>query len=474
MFGRSPEVQGCAAPIVRAASGIALCLILVASAGCRAKAPAQSGRTASGPSIVLLTVDTLRADHLPFYGSEHETAPTLAGLASRAVVYDKAESTSSWTVPSVTTWLTGVYPFTHGVFGGVTRHGKVYEQEVIPAQLTCLAEVLQENGYQTLGVTANAHLDAEHGFGRGFETFSCLGFSPAPKVNAVVRGWLTGRPPSGKPLFLWAHYFDPHAPYIPREPWFRRFAPDASKHEMKMLRLAHKTWPRVPEEIRRNKPRYFELVRALYDSEIAFCDQAIGQLLQEFPELEQSWIVFASDHGEEIGDHNYMGHGHTLYGETVRVPLFVRPPRGAAPGRVTVPVSSVDIPRTILAIAGIQAPAGWQGSVLPGLPVSGTGPQAPALAHLARFPDKKHLAALIGPRWKIIRNLKTGSEELYDLEQDPWEHHDLATTEIATLKSMSQRLNDLVRALPPPPEDAVSRAISKRREEQLRNLGYLR
>ncbi len=427
------------------------------------------------PSIFLLTIDTLRADHLPFYGSERNTAPNLARLAEGAVVYDRAYSTSSWTVPSVVSWLTGVTPFSHGVFGGVTRKGKVYEQEVIPPSLRCLPEVLGELGYDTMGVTANAHLDAEHGFGRGFGRFSCLGFSPAPQVNRVVETWLHESRAAAHPRFLWTHYFDPHAPYIPRQPWFGRYAPDVTEQEMKMLRLAHRSWPKVPPEIKRHRERYMHLVKALYDSEIAYCDQTIGELLRQFPELDGFWVIVASDHGEEIGDHGYMGHGHTLYNETVRVPLFVRPPHGGAAGRITAPVSAVDITRTILAIAGWRGGGQWQGSVLPGLDLEGAGSRTdPPLAHLARFPDKKNLAAVIGARWKLIRDLKAGGEELYDLEHDFDEQHDLAGTRPRERERMSRRLSELVRQLPPPPEDELARAISRKREEQLRSLGYLR
>ncbi len=461
---------------------VCLLVLLAVAGGCRKEAaegpsPAGGSGTAhpSGkPSILLLTIDTLRADHLPFYGYERDTAPNLARLAAGAVVYEKAYSTSSWTVPSVVSWLTGVTPFSHGVFGGVTRKGKVYEQQVIPPSLRCLPEVLRELGYHTLGVTANAHLDAEHGFGRGFEQFSCLGFSPAPKVNRVVKAWLRENRADGRPRFLWVHYFDPHAPYIPRRPWFHRYAPDVTEHEMEMLRRAHQVWPKIPPEIRRHRARYMQLVKALYDSEIAYCDRAIGELLQRFPELDGSWIVVAADHGEEIGDHGYMGHGHTLYNETVRIPLFVRPPGGGHQVRVKTPVSAVDITRTILAIAGWSGEGQWQGFVLPGLELPGAGSRTdPPLAHLARFPDKRHLAAVMEADWKLIRNLKTGTEELYDLEHDLAEQHDLAAARPELRSRMSKELSDLVRRLPPPPEDEITRAISRRREEQLRSLGYL-
>ena len=426
------------------------------------------------PSILLLTIDTLRADHLPFYGSERDTAPNLARLAQGAVVYDRAYSTSSWTVPSVVSWLTGVTPFTHGVVGGIARKGRIYEQQVIPTELQCLPEVLQRLGYHTWGVTANAHLDAEHGFGRGFERFTCLGFSAAPDVNRVVKGWFRTPDADGRPLFLWVHYFDPHTPYIPRSPWFKRFAPDITEHEMAMLRLAYKKWPRIPSEIRGNLGRYVELAKALYDSEIAFCDRFVGELFREFPELERSWIVFAADHGEEFRDHGSVGHGHSLYNETVRIPLFVRPPGGGPANRNATPVSAVDITRTILAIAGSGAEGQWQGFVLPGLPLAGSGTRdVPPLAHLARFPDKKHLAAVIGHRWKLIRDLKTGEEELYDLENDFGERHDLASTDPEQRSTMASTLSELVRQLPPPPENEITRAISKRREQQLRSLGYL-
>ena len=445
--------------------------------GGRSRGPAAThhvGGRAPRPPIVLLTIDTLRADHLPFYGAVRDTAPTLTRLAAGAVVYDRASSTSSWTVPSVVSWLTGVYPFTHGVVSGVSRHGRIYEQEVIPETLRCLPEVLSGLGYHTMGVTANAHLDEAHGFGRGFDRFSCLGFTDAPAVTRVVESWLAVEEP-GRPFFLWIHFFDPHSPYVPREPWFHRFAPGVTEHEMAMLRRAHATWPKIPAEIQRNRPRYLKLARDLYDSEIAFCDRGIGRILERFPWLERAWIVFASDHGEEFFEHGALGHGRTLFEETLRVPLFVRPPGGGDGKRVEEPVSAVDIPRTILAIAGARTDEQWQGHVLPSLPLPGSGPRnEPPLAHLARFPDTANLAAIVGARWKLIRDLRTGELHLYDLRRDPGERRDLATADRTRAASMDDRLEAMVRALPEPPDTPTRRRISKAREEQLRSLGYLR
>lgn len=437
--------------------------------------PSDATGAETAPSILLLTIDTLRADHLPFYGSGRETAPTLTHLAAGAVVYDGARSTSSWTVPSVVSWLTGVSPFSHGVIHGVTRHGQVFAQEVIPKALTCFPELLHRHGYRTMGITANAHLDPEHGFGRGFDRFACLGFAPAQRVDDVAREWLSGGELSERRTFLWLHYFDPHAPYVPHRPWFPRWAPDATKHEMEMLRRAHATWPKIPAEIRAHRDRYLSLVRALYDSEIAWCDSWIGKLLDDFPELDRFWIVFAADHGEELADHGNVGHGRTLFDETLRVPLFVRPPGGGNGSRIAEPVSAVDIPRTILAIAGIDAGAQWQGHVLPGLPLPGSGPRdEPVLAQLSRFPDVPNYAAIVDGRWKLIHTLQTDALALYDLEADPAEHHDLAAQQPGRARDLDRLLTSMVRALPDPPRDPVTLAISKRREEQLRSLGYLR
>jgi len=426
------------------------------------------------PSILLLTIDTLRADHVSFDGYGRDTTPVLSRLAGGAVVYRGARSTSSWTVPSVVSWLTGVSPLTHGVFHGVTRNGRVFEQEVVPSRFSCFPELLHAAGYRTFGVTANAHLDSEHGFGRGFDQFVCPGFKTAPEVVSIVKEWFRSGEGEGTPVFLWVHFFDPHAPYFRRNPWFSRYAPDATPHEMDMLRLAHRTWPKIPAEIRRNKERYLDLLGALYDSEIAFCDSWIGRMLKELPFLEQYWIIVAADHGEELGDHGSVGYGRNLYDETLRVPLFVRPPGGGEPARIDEPVSAVDIPRTILAIAGADAGPQWQGRILPGLPLPGSGPRSEAvLAHLSRFPDRPGYVALVDGTWKLIRNLRTDRLSLYDLEHDPGEHTDLAAREKDRTVALEDRLKSMIRALPPPPDDPVRAAISRRREEQLRSLGYL-
>ena len=174
------------------------------------------------PSLLLITIDTLRADRLPFYGYKRNTAPFLGKLAEHGIVFTNAYSTSSWTVPAVTSMVTGVYPSSHGITRGSIKKAHVYRQVRIPRKLPNLPEQLQALGYRTYAITANTHLMKDLGFGRGFDRYDCIGFCTAEKVNRVFLEWKQEIESQNSPVFVWLHYFDPHIPYIGRQPWLNQ------------------------------------------------------------------------------------------------------------------------------------------------------------------------------------------------------------------------------------------------------------
>jgi len=187
-MGTAPEMlQSMARVTVTGCAGL---IVLLSGAIVAAGSGVKASPASTHPSILLVTVDTLRADHLEVYGYDRPTAPHLTSLARDATVWSRAYSTSSWTVPSVTSLLTGVYPATHGTIHGVIRGNHVFEQEIIPEDLPRLAEALKAAGYTTFGVTANTHLDREHGWpGVRVATLlrSSLPVPPAPAVVTAVR-----------------------------------------------------------------------------------------------------------------------------------------------------------------------------------------------------------------------------------------------------------------------------------------------
>lgn len=444
-------------------------VVLALTFGGVTRATDTAPREEARPSILLLTVDTLRADRLTDGQCSPGIAPFLDHLASRAKVFSSAYSTSSWTVPAMASLATGLYPWSHGVVQGISRHGTVIAQPRIPDAVPRLASELQRGGYRTFAVVANAHLAPELGFARGFDDYRCVGFKPAEDVLATLRPMLDLILASDAgPFFLWLHFFDPHMPYRRRQPWFSRFAPDPTAEELAVLDRAASTWPHLPREIHDHPERYAAIGEAMYDSEIARLDALLEGLFKDEPRLAQSFVVFTADHGEEFLEHGRTGHGNNLYRETVQIPLWVRPPGGEQGSSESAVASLVDVPPTLLQVAGLNPPASWPGrSLLDPLP-----PEREVLAQLAKVPTRQ-LEALIGARWKLVETRPAGETELYDLRADSAEREDLSDRLPAMAQQLRARLRGRVDALPhgaPPPAATTDDAETI---EQLRALGYL-
>jgi len=424
------------------------------------------------PSLLLITIDTLRADHLPFYGYKRNTAPFLGRLAEHGIVFTNAYSTSSWTVPAITSLATGVYPCSHGVVRGVVRRVHVYEQKPIPHTLSTLPEQLQVLGYRTYAVTANYHLTKELGFGRGFDRYACVGFCAAEKVNKVFLEWKREIELQKGPVFVWLHYFDPHLPYSARQPWLHRYQADETKMESNIISATARP-AQLRQLIKRKGHRILTLAQSHYDSEINYCDEQIKKLFQEFPLLEQYTMIFTSDHGEEFLEHGKLTHDRDLYNETVRIPLFIRLPGQASAANSREVVSIIDIAPTLINIAGGKIPPPWQGRAL----INKNGPvpsqeERYVFAHLHRNINLP-LNALIGLSWKLITNDKTQERELYNLQNDPGERNNLAKSQSETLKQQSEIFRKLVLSFPPAPVTQEKKTFQKEKEDELRSLGYL-
>lgn len=443
--------------------------------------------TGSRPSILLITIDTIRPDGLPFTGSSRNTAPFLTQLARRSLVFRNAWSTSSWTVPAVSSFLTGLYPGSHGVVHGVLRNGALFDQEMIADEHVTVVEEMKKVGYRTFGVASNAHLAPELGYGRGFDRYLCVGVTPADSVNAALLRWKKAIEAPGPPVFLWVHYYDPHHPYQQHEPWFGEFQPDITVADGRLLMQAKGSPPVLPREKERRE-RFIGLARALYDSEIRFVDEAIAGLFRELPLLNNWVTIVTGDHGEEFLDHGSLTHCHNLYNETLKVPFLVYWPDGGTPGAAasTSPaaaavvgssdalVSLVDLPPTIVALAGGTPPASWSG-----VPIFGPGRSVsvPAnrriVAELERNRGDGVQQALVTQGWKLIRNLKTGRTELFDLRADPGERMNLATGDTARASALSRELEDFMKSLPAPPKTVARRPVSKDAEIELKGQGYI-
>jgi arylsulfatase A-like enzyme len=271
------------------------------------------------PNIVLITVDTLRPDRLGYGGNPRNTSPCLDRLSKEGVVFTDATSVAGWTLPSMATILTGRYP---------SEHGATDFHWSLDASMPTLASILRQHGYDTYGFVSHVMLTPTYGMGEGFShfDFSVLNVGDPHEVTTakeLTELAHTGMRNAKEPYFLWVHYFDPHFKYI-----------DHDQFHFGNTDMDH------------------------YDSEIAFTDYYIDDLLKVV-DHGNTIIIFTADHGEEFGEHGSEYH-YTLHGEVMRVPLIIKGP-GLAPRTDALPAEQTDFVPTILALAGIEAPAGLPG-----------------------------------------------------------------------------------------------------------------
>src|SRR3990172_558225 len=455
--------------IPRVATLLSICLLATFSHASETKSPVTKKNY---PSLLLITVDTLRTDRLPFYGHKRNTAPFLGKLAERGIVFLNAYSTSSWTVPAVTSLMTGVYPSSRGITRGSIKKAHVYRQERIPRKLTNLPEQLRALGYRTYAVTANTHLMKDLGFGRGFDRYACVGFCAAEKVNRTFLDWKKEIESQNSPVFIWLHYFDPHIPYIGRQPWLKQYQSDETEGECTAISSVSRP-VRLSRVLQKKGHRTLTLIQSHYDSEINYCDEQIRKLFQEFPSLQRHVTVFTSDHSEEFMEHGKLGHARNLYNDTVRIPLFVRIPDKTSITTSKDVVSLIDVAPTLLSIAGGKAPQSWQGRPLAdrnGLISTKEERYVITQINNGIVPP---MNAIIGSNWKLIINEKTKEKELYNLMNDPAERNNLATAQPEQVKRQNDIFQKLVLALPPAPMVKKNKPLQKDKEEMLRSLGYI-
>ncbi|MDP6538817.1 MAG: sulfatase [Planctomycetota bacterium] len=450
-------------------------------------APAAAGTgPAAGGDLVLLVLDTVRADHLSVYGYERETTPELAELvASRpgAQVYPTALSNGTWTVPSHASLLTGLAPSRHGARLG-RGDGARYALE---AERT-LAEVLRAAGYRTLSVYGNTWLSRIAGMERGFDHYrqsgmfgkpppigerlrelllpsvAAEGARPTASAGDVSAGLLAALDGAGPgPAFLFANFVDAHAPYLPPRDLRGRFAPWSPFERPEHLAIAQSE-----AEKRRLEARYDECIAGL--------DRDLGLLFDELEargRLADAWIVITSDHGEAFGEHGVTEHGTTVYGEVTHIPLVVVPPAGVLLPAPSDPASLVDVAATLAGVAGAEWTGGGRDlrepAASPAEPtlVEFYGDPAKARRHgeLARLPAR----ALVEGSLKLV--VHGGASELYDLDADPGELRDLAAERPEDLRRLEDLLGEWDAAERSPQAPAV--VGSDADLQALRDMGYL-
>jgi arylsulfatase A-like enzyme len=430
-------------------AALAALLAVAALSAPRRPRPASAER----PDIVLIVIDALRRDRLPFYGYARPTAPFLASLAAGGTVFENAYSTSAWTAPATTSLHTSLYPFQHGVVMGrlavetVRRKGATVRLNRIPRAATTLAEALRQAGYATYAITQNPNLTPALGFDRGFTSFDPVEGRAAGVITrrlGVMRPRIRGH----RPYFLYLHYMDVHGPY-------KQSGPFVDPNDGPLQQGA-----------------------SGYDNGIVNVDDHIRQAFERYKWRQGTVVLVTADHGEELGDHGGLGHAHNLYAETLNVPLLVYGVRGAPAGRrVASRVSHVDVLPTLRALAGGRAAASDAGvSLLPLL----LG-RADAIPERALFADLWHTTAEPGHRatlqatiagpWKLIDGPE--GPELFHLDADPRDARNQAAGHAEIVADLRRRFAQFAAHSRKPGPEFEETVQDAETNEELRALGYV-
>ena len=451
--------------------------VLLAIAALCSALPAAGEAPAARPHIVLISLDTLRADHLSAWGYARETSPRLAELAQRAVVFEEAYSHSQKTAASHMSLLTGVHPEVHGVGNPGSSRTRARLSEAIPT----LAEQLRAAGYRTHAIHGGGNVSAEYGFDRGFDRYDQDSDLERLLARARERVAQAGR--DGAPLFLFLHTYKIHGPYTPREQDARRFVDPAYAGRIvsswKQLRELAPGWPERNrlywERVDASSPADLRHLSDLYDAGIYYTDAQVGAFL-DWLAAQTAWsrtlLIVLSDHGEEFGEHGYLRHT-TLHRETLHVPLLMRfPDREPAlqPRRVKALARLVDVLPSVLEYARLPLPASLEGHSL--LPLLRGEQRAPAFVWSQTKRGGAH--ALRVGEWKLIRG--GDGEQLFRISTDPDERVDLRDAEPARAALLGAQLDALLAAaasrraaLGAPLEGALDPETAR----QLEALGYL-
>jgi len=403
------------------------------------------------PNVLLILVDTLRKDHLHLYGYERRTSDTIDALGAEGWVLENHIASASQTVPSTLSMMLSRHPSEHGFVHLENRQFQMNRPRY-PEAFLFLAEVFRDAGYATAAFVSNPFLQRENGFAQGFETF-LHSEERAETLTLPALEWLAGRASEpARPFFLYMHYFDVHWPYDPPPEYRDRFPIPKDARPI----YSNGPFPGA-------KPDDLAATISLYDGEIAFVDGQIAQILDALERLgmqDDTILVVTSDHGDEFLDHGGLGHGTTVYGELVRVPLVLVYPGRLEPGRrIEYLTHHIDLAPTLAAFAGIETPPTFRGRSL-------FEPADRA------FAENGSWRAVYDSDRKLVLNRKTGEVKVFDrrdeLDQHPLSDQPSRARLLEHLDWYQQLERDTAGSVP----DA-SAPWTESEVEKLRALGYV-
>ena len=431
----------------------------------------------SDVNIVLITIDTLRADHLSCYGYPRKTSPNIDKIAEKGIIFKNSIAPSSWTAPSMVSLFTSVYPINHGVIHGFVRDDTVLRQNIFSDELTTLTEILNTHGYTTFGVASNHHLSEKFGFARGFDYFKYLPSLPAQFVNKAIYSWESEIKRSDK-FFLWIHYYDPHNPYAPRTPWIEHYT---SKELTKKLKLYQKPMRSLEQLIPQLKkyPQALSNLIALYDSEINYVDYFIGLLMQKFELDKNTLIVITSDHGEEFLEHGYLCHAHKLYQESIKIPLIIQFPNRTKKETFEKHINLIDIMPNILHILDINPPehilgkSFWEKKGLLWWAKHKLLKSQKINYNFSELDRNSILKTIMTSEWKYIYNYKDKTEQLYNIKADPLESNNLIDKKTEQRNQLKEQLFKWASTAKKYPTQKKLFQLPPKEKKKLENLGYI-
>ena len=418
--------------------------------------------------IIIIDIDTLRADHLGCYGYHRDTSPNIDLFADQSVLFEWCFSQAPNTPPSQTSILTGVYPGTHGM---------VKDEDKVPDELVTLAEALRGCGFTTAGFHDGGYLSASFNIGQGFSLYDVSKGKGLKAIGPKVFDWLKSH--ADQNFLLFVHTYDTHTPYAPEPPFDRLFVDEVAEptpgfvpnpEQMEAVRLSKYT--DNPRKLPANDLAY---AVALYDAEIRFVDSWFGEFMEQVRQLgldRRATIVVISDHGEEFQEHGSVLH-EKLYAPVTRVPLIIRFPGGETVSRLDGVVQAMDLMPTLLEITGCSIPDEVQGhSLVPRILGAGIQHEPAAYGESPFFGERRFVAV---DDLHLLVTLRDQSVELFRFKEDPLEMRDLSADEAERaqeLLDMVIRWDTEVR-LPIVSQPPADGRLDPETREQLKQLGYV-
>ena len=443
------------------ARSISIGTLLVLLLGCGGPAPAPDGM-----QIILITMDTTRADRLSCYGYEKETSPNLDAFALESTMYTQAYSSSSWTLPAHASLFTAKFPTSHGARYDPEGPLKLtaaldgpeawnqYSARGLATDETTLAQMLGDEGFATGAVVSGPWLKQVFGLDLGFDHWDDEGIDhlngkPAAQVTDSAIEWI--RDHRSNKFLLFLNYYDPHLPYMPPIEYRDAFYDGTITQQVAGTTIGQ---------------------NALYDAEILYMDHHIGRLFENLRSMglyDDAWIIVTADHGDLLGEHGRFGHGETLTEEEIHIPLLIKYPKAAATGKIDGRVQITDIMPTILERLGLPIPESTQGSTL-------TSVTHPIVAEVYPVPfvsENGDWVALYEGDFKYLWNSK-GANALFNLKRDADEKENLSLS----MKKRSERMRKTVQgyldSLPEPGDAGPVREVDAETQKMLENMGYLK